>query len=87
MKREPVKDSSEAKGENLNCGCIADRRLLYCSLCLKCMNHCPCTDQERADALARRVTMVTDNYRQRPSFFLLKERWRGIVTNKDRRSF
>ena len=35
---------------SMECGCIVDRQLCFCLLCLKCEAHCSCTDQERAAA-------------------------------------
>jgi hypothetical protein len=54
---------------SMECGCIVDRQLRFCLLCLKCEAHCSCTDQERAAAHEDRLNSMME---RRPDFFTLK---------------
>jgi hypothetical protein len=58
---------------SMECGCIVDRPLCFCLLCLKCESHFSCTDQERAAAHQDRLRSMMD---RRPDFYALRAKWR-----------
>jgi len=45
------KDHTITAAYQLNCGCPIE--ILHCTLCNNCINHCPCTNEDRLKGLAK----------------------------------